>query len=122
MRTDVEFWQALDRLVGACRLVIDRPKGSHHPMNPEITYPVDYGYLDGTTSMDGSGVDVWCGTDPTQQVDTVICTVDLRKKDSEIKILIGCKPEEKQCILSFHNQAYMKAMLVKRSDRAKPGL
>jgi inorganic pyrophosphatase len=56
------FWEALDTLVSSSKLVIDRPKGTHHPRFPEIIYPVDYGYLENTTSMDGHGIDVWCGT------------------------------------------------------------
>lgn len=48
-----EFWQAMDKLVSESELVIDRPKGSRHPRYPDIKYQVDYGYLNGTTSMGG---------------------------------------------------------------------
>lgn len=61
-------------------------------------YEVDYGYLKGTASMDGSGIDVWKGTDTMQEIDAVICTVDLLKRDSEIKILIGCTEAEEEKI------------------------
>ena len=80
---DNSFWQALDKLVAASKTVIDRPKGSRHPKYPDIVFPVDYGYLDGTSSMDGGGIDVWQGTDG-ETIDAIICTVDLMKKDSEI--------------------------------------
>ena len=50
MRPD--FWSHLDRLVESCGLVIDRPKGTAHPRYPDLIYPVDYGYLDGTTAME----------------------------------------------------------------------
>jgi predicted acetyltransferase len=48
-----DFWQALDKLVSDSEIVIDRPKGSAHPRYPEFIYPLEYGYLKGTTAMDG---------------------------------------------------------------------
>jgi hypothetical protein len=56
------FWRALDALVAASAVVVDRPRGSRHPRYPERTYPLDYGFLDGTRSGDGAGVDVWLGS------------------------------------------------------------
>ncbi len=55
------FWHRLDELVETCPVVIDRPAGSTHPRYPDIVYPLDDGYLDGTTSGDGHGIDVWVG-------------------------------------------------------------
>ncbi|UCC17051.1 MAG: hypothetical protein JSU58_00415 [Dehalococcoidales bacterium] len=113
--TNQEFWEAVDTLVHESQVVIDRPKGTHHPRFPSIVYPVDYGYLKNTTSPDGNGIDVWRGTDLTEDVNAIICTVDLMKKDSEIKLLLGCTDEEKQTILDFHNESeYMKGILIVR--------
>lgn len=110
-----EFWDAIDRLVSEGNIVIDRPKGSTHPKFPHIQYEVDYGYLENTTSMDGGGIDVWRGSLPHPTVDAILCTVDLLKKDSEIKILLGCTEEEKDIIYQFHNNsAYMKGILLRR--------
>ena len=115
MEKNSAFWQALETLVGNSELVIDRPRGSAHPKYPGFVYPVDYGFLSGTVSMDGGGIDVWSGTDSRRQVDAVVCTVDLRKRDSEIKILIGCTEEEKAAILAIHNNAeFMKGVLIRR--------
>jgi inorganic pyrophosphatase len=97
------FWQALDRLAAEHELVIDRPKGSRHPRYPEMAYPLDYGYLAGTQAADGDGVDVWVGSLPEQAVTAIVCTVDMLKRDAEIKILLGCMPQEAQTILDFHN-------------------
>ena len=47
------FWQALDRLFTSLPLRIDRPKGSSHPKFPEMIYPLDYGYLEGFSAIDG---------------------------------------------------------------------
>lgn len=111
-----EFWHALDELVEKSEIVIDRPKGSAHPRYPEFVYKVDYGYLKGTSSMDGDGIDVWVGT-AERNIDAIICTVDLMKQDSEIKILIGCTEEEKEIVYRTHNESeYMKGIMVRREE------
>lgn len=110
-----DFWAALDQLTAVCPLVIDRPKGSAHPRYPDFIYPLDYGYLAGSASPDGDGIDLWRGTDADAHVNAVICTVDLLKRDSEIKILIGCTEAEQAMLLRFHNDSpYMKGVLMKR--------
>ena len=110
-----DFWAAVDTLIENSTIVIDRPKGSSHPKYPHCIYPVDYGYLADTASMDGSGIDLWLGSVPDKVVDALICTVDLLKRDSEIKLLIGCTDAEKQSILEFHNDSeYMKGILIER--------
>lgn len=112
---DQQFWQALDDLHAKSRVVIDRPSGSRHPRFPHIVYPVDYGYLEDTSSMDGGGIDVWRGTASEQIIDAVICIVDLMKKDSEVKLLIGCTQQEKALIYEFHNpREYMKGLFIPR--------
>jgi inorganic pyrophosphatase len=114
-KTDDSFWRAMDSLGRESELVIDRPKGSHHPRYPQITYPVDYGYLKNTASMDGNGIDVWRGSDSSVKIDAVVCTIDLQKKDSEVKILIGCTSAEKKLIYEFHNRnETMKGLLIER--------
>jgi inorganic pyrophosphatase len=114
---DRDFWQAWDLMVQESELVIDRPKGSRHPRFPAMVYPVDYGYLKDTASMDGGGIDLWCGTKDVRTIDAIICTVDLCKKDSEIKLLMGCTEEEKELIYCFHNNSqFMKGILIGRED------
>ncbi len=113
-RFDNDFWSALDKLIEGSEIIIDRPRGSVHPKYPHIIYKVDYGYLKKTSSMDGEGIDVWLGTNG-RYIDAIICTVDLVKRDSEIKILIGCTEEEKEKIYNFHNETeYMKGILIRR--------
>ena len=109
-----EFWNALDELVNNSEIVIDRPKGTAHPKHPDFIYHVDYGYLKDTVSMDGAGIDVWLGTGE-KKIDAIMCIVDLMKKESEIKILIGCTEEEKTIIYKTHNETkYMKGVLIRR--------
>lgn len=55
------------------------------------------------------------GWNGRKKIDAIMCTVDLIKKDSEIKILIGCTEEEKQIIYQTHNDTeYMKGILIRR--------
>ncbi|MGN0764575.1 MAG: inorganic pyrophosphatase [Aristaeellaceae bacterium] len=109
------FWAALDQLMASSRVVIDRPKGTAHPRYPEMIYPLDYGYLQDTTAMDGGGIDVWAGSDPARGLDAIMVTVDLVKRDSEIKLLIGCTEEEKQLVWHQHNDSEsMKGILIRR--------
>ena len=109
-----DFWKALDELVSNSEIVIDRPRGSAHPRFPNFIYKVDYGYLKNTASMDGAGIDVWVGSGD-KKIDAIMCIVDLMKRDSEIKILIGCTEEEKLEIYKTHNETqYMKGVLIRR--------
>lgn len=115
MQSAEAFWQALEELVARSPVVIDRPRGSRHPRYPDMRYEVDYGYLEGTQAADGAGIDVWCGSDDAGRIDAVICTVDLLKHDTEVKLLIGCTEEEKQTVLRFHNNSsLMKGIMVRR--------
>ena len=109
-----DFWKALDELVSNSEIVIDRPRGSAHPRFPNYIYKVDYGYLKDTASMDGAGIDVWVGSGE-KKIDAIMCIVDLMKKDSEIKILVGCTEEEKLEVYKTHNETqYMKGVLIRR--------
>jgi inorganic pyrophosphatase len=110
------FWRALDALLQTSTLTIDRPKGSAHPRYPEFLYPLDYGYLEGTTSCDGAGIDAWVGSLPQKRLTALLCAVDLEKRDAEIKLLLGCTPEEAQQLLAIHNTGTQSAILLKRSD------
>ena len=108
------FWKALDELVNHSEIMIDRPKGTAHPRYPDFIYKVDYGYLKDTSSMDGGGIDVWVGSGE-KKIDAILCIVDLVKRDSEIKILIGCTEEEKKIGYETHNEtAFMKGILIRR--------
>ena len=114
VKTNEDFWKALDELIKTSEIVLDRPKGSAHPKYPDLIYPVDYGYLKDTTSMDGGGIDIWVGTVKEKKLDAIICTVYSLKRDSEIKLLLGCNEEEKEKIYTLHNEKDMKGIMIKR--------
>jgi inorganic pyrophosphatase len=112
------FWTYLDVLLQSAELVIDRPKGTSHPRYPSLVYPLDYGYLKGTLGGDGNGLDVWRGTGTQAKLDAIVCTVDLLKRDVEVKLLVGCTEKEKTTVCDFHNDSeYMVAILLKRRVR-----
>lgn len=108
------FWQSLEQLVAHYEIVIDRPRGTSHPRYPDFIYPFDYGYLKDTRAMDQGGIDIWVGTLAEQTVTAIICTVDLFKQDAELKILLGCTPEEAATILKTHNGGPQSAILIIR--------
>lgn len=108
------FWAAIDRLLAESELIIDRPAGAQHP-RCDLIYPLAYGYLQNTRSPDGGGIDVWRGSLSEPLCDAIICTVDLKKRDSEIKLLLGCSQEEKATVMHFHNQSdLMKGLMMRR--------
>jgi inorganic pyrophosphatase len=112
----MDFWTRLDELIASHEIVIDRPRGSRHPRIAEWVYPLDYGYLQGTSSGDGDGIDVWVGSQEPARLVAVVCTVDSEKRDAEIKLLIGCSEAEMEAVARFHNQGdAMSGMLVKRN-------
>lgn len=84
----------LDQLLDTSAIVIDRPAGTAHPRYPNVIYPVDYGYLDGTTSGDGEGIDVFIGTATGHGILALAITVDTLARDTETKLLIDCNPDE----------------------------
>jgi inorganic pyrophosphatase len=116
-----QFWSALDALLGSARLVIDRPGGSEHPRYSGLRYPFDYGYLEGTRSGDGEGVDVWVGSLVPARLEGVVCTVDVVKRDVELKLLLGCTEAERRAILAFHNSGSQAGILVERATRDPGG-
>jgi len=107
------FWENLQFLVKSSELVVDRPKDSRHPRFPDMVYPFDYGYIADTSGGDGNEIDVWKGSGTGNKITAIVCTVDLLKKDTEIKIILDCSKKEQEQILQFHNQnKYMKAILI----------
>lgn len=116
MRDGKNFWNKLDELVATSIIKIERSKGTPHPRYSSLIYPLDYGYLQDTQAGDGSNIDVWIGSLSPSNVTAVICSVDLKKRDTEIKILLGCTPSEAQDILKIHNLGSQSAILFVRGE------
>jgi inorganic pyrophosphatase len=101
--------------VASSEITIDRPKGSGHPRYPDFVYGLDYGYLNGTCSSDGEGIDVWVGTMDDKRVVAAMVTVDLVQRDSEVKILLGCTDDEIEYVHGVHNETDdMRGILIRR--------
>jgi inorganic pyrophosphatase len=112
MTPDNSFWYGMQQLISTEAIIIDRPKATAHPRYPDMIYPLDYGYLENTTSSDGGGIDVWLGSLNTamgnrrKTLTGILCTFDRLKRDAEIKLLIGCTKEDIQVIRDFHTVMY----------------
>ncbi len=111
------FWQKLDTLFFSSKLVVDRPRYTVHYKYSNLVYPVDYGYLSDTTGSDQAPIDVFRGSQKTNQVGAIVVSADILKKDCEVKLLIGCSEEEEHDVLEFLNQTeFQKAILVHRGN------
>jgi inorganic pyrophosphatase len=111
---DTRFWIYVDRLVAESAVVVNRPRGSADPRYAEAEYPLDYGFLEGTSAGDGRAIDVWCGSLEETRVTGAIVTVDLLQRDSEVKLLVGCTTEEAELALAMHQTDGQAAILVSR--------
>jgi inorganic pyrophosphatase len=111
----MDFWQRLEQITESANIVIDRPRGSHHPRFPNIEYPLDYGFLEGVGSSDGNDLDVWCGSLEPRSVVGIVCTADSMKCDGEFKVLLGCSGSEIETIRRFHDSQYMSCVVVRRT-------
>ena len=112
---DKDFWDMLDRLFDKYDIEIDRPKGSAHPKYSDYIYPLDYGFLRGTVSSDGAGIDVWMGSSSEKRTCAIISSVDFIKGDSEIKILYACTDDAIEMIYKDQNRSDgMKGILTSR--------
>lgn len=111
-----KFWLFLENLINAHPIIIDRVKGSHHPKYPDLIYPLDYGFLEETQSMDGDGIDVWVGSQNKSNINGIFCTIDSLKRDTEIKIVIGCTKDEIKQIDDFHNDAFQAALWIQKKE------
>lgn len=96
-----DYWRAMQALVVEAQIVIDRPRGQPHPRYPELIYPFDYGYIEGTTAADGAGIDIWLGSQSERTLSGLVCTFDRNKRDAEIKLLVGCSVQDVEIILQF---------------------
>ncbi len=112
----MKYWDSLDELVRGHKIVIDRKKASSHPRYPSVIYPIDYGFLENTTTVDDGGIDIFVGSLASNCIQGVICTIDRYKNDAEIKIMYNCSNEDIDAALKFLNEGPMSAIYVARSE------
>jgi inorganic pyrophosphatase len=107
------FWEEMANLVVSRPIVIDRPRGKAHSHYPDLIYPLDYGYVEGTLAADGDGIDVWIGSQEGCDLTGILCTYDTLGRDAEIKLLLGCTESDVRKILHF-NRDYMRNLYIPR--------
>jgi len=96
-----DLWEQVGALLRSHRTVVDRPVGSTHPVHGWMVYPLDYGYLEGTSAVDGGGVDVFLGSADRDTLTAAAVTFDPYKHDVEVKLLAGCTPDEVRVVADF---------------------
>jgi inorganic pyrophosphatase len=111
---DWDTWEGIIRLKG---ITIERPSRSAHPAYPDIIYPIDYGFVNETMSVDGEEQDIFIGTAENGLVGAIF-TTDHRKGDRECKMIFNCSPVEIYLINGFVNFApdLMSGRLLLRSN------
>lgn len=92
---------------------IDRPIGSTHPKHPNLTYPINYGYIPNALGGDGEELDVYLlGVDePVTEYSAKIIGISHREDDVEDKLVaapVGLKftKEEIERAIHFQEQYY----------------
>ena len=75
-------------------VTMDRPLGSHHPKDPEMIYPINYGYIEGIMAPDGDEQDAYVlGVDvPLEKFTGKIIAIIHRYDDVEEKWVVA--PED----------------------------
>ena len=101
LENNAYFWQKMDTLLLSSACKIAHEKGSAHPVG-----------------TDSQPIHVYKGSLKAQNVDAIVVSADILKKDCEVKLLIGCNEDEKLKILEFLNQTqFQKAILIQRGNQ-----
>jgi ADP-ribose pyrophosphatase YjhB (NUDIX family) len=100
-------------------VVVDRPLGSRHPRHPDLWYPVNYGYLPGTTGGDGAPIDAYLlGVyTPVAQAEGTVLAVVARADDAEDKLVVappGCAYSADQiaALIAFQERFFTSRVVV----------
>ena len=72
-------------------VTVDRPLGSYHPDYPDLYYPVNYGYIEGTVAGDGEEIDAYVlGIDTlVSELRGRVVAIIHRKNDTEDKLVVA---------------------------------
>ena len=71
-------------------VIVDRPMGSYHPEFPDMYYPVNYGYIEGTMAADGEEEDAYIlgVQEPVSEFTGKLIAIIKRKNDIEHKWVV----------------------------------
>ncbi len=72
-------------------VTVDRPLGSYHPEHPDMYYPINYGYIEGTMAADGEEEDAYIlgVTEPVSEFTGRIIAIINRENDIEHKWVVA---------------------------------
>lgn len=72
-------------------VIVDRPMGTYHPKHPDLFYPINYGYIPDTITLDGEEQDAYIvGVDqPVQKFEGQVVAVIHRLDDVEDKWVVA---------------------------------
>ena len=110
-------WAAWARCLDERGVTIDRPARTAHPEYPSVIYPLDYGFIPGTTGTDGAPIDVFVGSGDVGLVGLIL-TTDHRQGDREVKLLVDCPPPDIYMAHGFINydRTLLEGVLVLRTS------
>ncbi len=98
---------------------IDRPLGSAHPDFPDLIYPINYGYIEGTMAADGEEQDVYVlGSDEALETfEGKVIAIYHRTNDNEDKWIVSLDgrdytDEEIMHAIAFQER-YFEGMLIR---------
>lgn len=99
----------LNKLV---KVTVDRQLGTSHPRFPNIIYPINYGYIDGTIGGDGMPIDAYIIdqsiTKGLEKYTGFVIAVVHRKNDKENKLIVSSKDAYKAFFTNFSNVKKLK--------------
>src|SRR5438477_12069291 len=105
------------------KVVVDRPLGSRHPREPDIYYPLNYGYLPGTVSGDGHPVDAYLlGVfELVVEAEGVVIGIIERLDDAEDKLVVAPEgkrysAEQIKALVEFQERFFESRVIVHERD------
>jgi len=108
------------------RIVIDRPLGSRHPRDPELWYPLNYGYVPGTTSGAGAPIDAYLlGVyAPVAEAEGRVIAVIRRADDVEDKLVVaspgaGYTADQIAALVAFQERFFASRVILAHPERAR---
>lgn len=72
-------------------VTVDRPLGSYHPEHPDMYYPVNYGYIEGTMAADAEEEDAYIlgVSEPVAEFTGRVIAIINREDDVEHKWVVA---------------------------------